>query len=289
MHTGTGSDVKVPKKPERSRSSHAANHRRLDNKHSDNEIGPDSRRSSNSANIPALVDDNISPRSKNSLHDQNAQTDRQSINQNDSADAPHKGQNNTDWDSTRPAGNESNLPKSHPAGDRGGPVVSPQKHREKRKHCESTDSAKHKHKKRKHSRDARFEGHRISHLVKKRAYKKEENEAEEQKKSDDYVLAKLFKKSGQIHCALDTCLRKKCFLFFDIFAFCFSSGIHSVMQHDTIIESSNPDYVLVEAEANKVAKEALRALKVSRQRCRLPYNNTPPPPARYTVTLSKTQ
>lgn len=60
------------------------------------------------------------------------------------------------------------------------------------------------------------------------------------------------------------------------------------MQHDTIIESSNPDYVLVEAEANKVAKEALRALKVSRQRCRLPYNNTPPPPARYTVTLSHT-
>lgn len=159
-----------------------------------------------------MVDDNISPRSKNSLGDQNAQTDSHSINQHDSADAPHKGQNNTDWDSARPAGNESNLPKHHSAGDKEGPVVSPQKHREKRKHCESADSAKRKHKKRKHSRDAHFEGHRISHLVKKRAYKKEENEAEEQNKSDDYVLAKLFKKSGQIHCVLDTCLRKKCFL-----------------------------------------------------------------------------
>ncbi|KAE8280586.1 DNA excision repair protein ERCC-6 [Larimichthys crocea] len=69
-------------------------------------------------------------------------------------------------------------------------------------------------------------------------------------KSDDYVLAKLFKKSG----------------------------IHSVMQHDTIMESSNPDYVLVEAEANRVAKDALKALKVSRQQCRLPYNRPPPPP-----------
>lgn len=77
-------------------------------------------------------------------------------------------------------------------------MMSPQKHREKRKHCESADSDKHKHKKRKHSQDARFEGHRISHLVKKRTFRKEDQEADEQKKSDDYVLAKLFRKSGRI-------------------------------------------------------------------------------------------
>lgn len=133
---------------------------------------------------------------------------------------------------------------------------SPQKHREKKKHCETpekntipSDGHKRKHKKRKHSEDARFEGARISHLVKKRRYKKEEDEEKQderknEKRSDDYVLAKLFKKSG----------------------------IHSVMKHDTIMEASNPDYVLVEAEANRVAKDALRALKVSRQRCRLPYS-----------------
>ncbi|XP_067277314.1 DNA excision repair protein ERCC-6 [Pseudorasbora parva] len=139
---------------------------------------------------------------------------------------------------------------------------SPQKHREKKKHCEMpekdtlpSDGRKSKHKKRKHSEDARFEGCRISHLVKKKRYKKEEEEEEKnEKKSDDYVLAKLFKKSG----------------------------IHSVMTHDTIMESSNPDYVLVEAEANRVAKDALRALKVSRQNCRLPFSRgsmtaTPPP------------
>lgn len=59
------------------------------------------------------------------------------------------------------------------------------------------------------------------------------------------------------------------------------------MQHDTIMESSNPDYVLVEAEANRVAKDALKALKVSRQQCRLAYNRAPPPPARYTVSQSQ--
>uniref|UniRef100_A0A7N6AG14 DNA excision repair protein ERCC-6 n=1 Tax=Anabas testudineus TaxID=64144 RepID=A0A7N6AG14_ANATE len=161
-------------------------------------------------------------------------------------------QNN--WDEAKPAANNSNSPSSQRHSEDSS-LTSPQKHREKRKHCDSADSDKHKRKKHKHSRDARFEGHRISHLVKKRTYKKEEtedNERNEKKKSDDYVLAKLFKKSG----------------------------IHSVMQHDTIMEASNPDYVLVEAEANRVAKDALKALKVSRQQCRLSYNRPPPPPAR---------
>ncbi|XP_042625045.1 DNA excision repair protein ERCC-6 [Cyprinus carpio] len=149
--------------------------------------------------------------------------------------------------------------KDHSSGN------SPQKQREKKKHCETpekdtlpSDRHKRKHKKRKHSEDAKFEGCRISHLVKKRRYKKEENEKEDEekneKKGDDYVLAKLFKKSG----------------------------IHSVMKHDTIMEASNPDYVLVEAEANRVAKDALRALKISRQNCRLSFSRgsttaTPPP------------
>uniref|UniRef100_A0A4W4DUE8 DNA excision repair protein ERCC-6 n=1 Tax=Electrophorus electricus TaxID=8005 RepID=A0A4W4DUE8_ELEEL len=118
----------------------------------------------------------------------------------------------------------------------------PQKHREKKKHCVLTS---HRHRRRKHREDAHFEGHRISHLVKKRRYKREESDAQEEKKdeqeNDDYVLAKLFKKSG----------------------------VHSIIKHDTIMEASNPDYVLVEAEANRVAKDALRALRVSRQHCRV--------------------
>ncbi|XP_077207126.1 DNA excision repair protein ERCC-6 isoform X2 [Paroedura picta] len=91
------------------------------------------------------------------------------------------------------------------------------------------------------SRDAKFEGERIPHLVKKRKYQKEDKKEERvSQKNDDYVLEKLFKKSG----------------------------IHSVMKHDAIMEASSPDYVLVEAEANRVAQDALRALKLSRQRCR---------------------
>ncbi|XP_039203591.1 DNA excision repair protein ERCC-6 isoform X1 [Crotalus tigris] len=99
-----------------------------------------------------------------------------------------------------------------------------------------------KRKRPKGSRGARFEGVPIPHLVKQRKYQKEDCEAglREPKKSDDYVLEKLFKKSG----------------------------IHSVMKHDAIMEASSPDYVLVEAEASRVAQDALRALKISRQRYR---------------------
>lgn len=44
------------------------------------------------------------------------------------------------------------------------------------------------------------------------------------------------------------------------------TGLHSAMQHDTIMMSSNPDYVLVEGEAENVARQASLALKQSRRR-----------------------
>ncbi|MGH0152099.1 UNVERIFIED_CONTAM: hypothetical protein FKN15_027153 [Acipenser sinensis] len=141
-----------------------------------------------------------------------------------------------------PSNNVQDTIKLHSDPDK----ISPQKQKEKKKHCEAeggkqlSEAAAHKHRKYKRSEDARFEGHRIPHLVKKRRHNKDHTEAnEDRKKSDDYVLEKLFRKSG----------------------------IHSVIKHDSIMEASNPDYVLVEAEANRVAKEALKALKASRQRC----------------------
>lgn len=39
------------------------------------------------------------------------------------------------------------------------------------------------------------------------------------------------------------------------------------MKHDTIMEPGRPDFVIVEAEAEKVAKEASNALKRSRTQC----------------------
>ncbi|XP_075420286.1 DNA excision repair protein ERCC-6 isoform X2 [Tenrec ecaudatus] len=91
----------------------------------------------------------------------------------------------------------------------------------------------------KHCKDAKFEGTRIPHLVKKRQYRKQESEAKE-RNNDDYVLEKLFKKAV---------------------------GVHSVMKHDAIVDGTSADYVLVEAEATRVAQDALRALRHSRQRC----------------------
>ncbi|NXG72331.1 ERCC6 protein, partial [Baryphthengus martii] len=109
----------------------------------------------------------------------------------------------------------------------------------------SVDMLSHKHhkskSKKKHHEDAKFESKHIPHLVKQKRYRREDSEEKEEdsKKNDDYVLKKLFKKTG----------------------------VHSVMKHDVIMEASSADHVLVEAEANRVAQDALRALKVSRQRC----------------------
>ncbi|XP_008115961.2 DNA excision repair protein ERCC-6 [Anolis carolinensis] len=116
------------------------------------------------------------------------------------------------------------------------------KHTSKRKHHETTS------RKSKRSRGAKFEGERIPHLVKQKRYRKEENEeTKDLEKNDDYVLEKLFKKSG----------------------------IHSVMKHDVIMEASSPDYVLLETEANRVAQDALRALRMSRQRYQGVTSNIP--------------
>ena len=44
-------------------------------------------------------------------------------------------------------------------------------------------------------------------------------------------------------------------------------GVHTALQHDTIMSSGDPDYVLVESEAKKVAQSAARAMRQSRQHC----------------------
>ena len=45
------------------------------------------------------------------------------------------------------------------------------------------------------------------------------------------------------------------------------TGVHSALQHDVIMQSGQPDFALVEAEAERVAREAARALKASRSHC----------------------
>ncbi len=67
------------------------------------------------------------------------------------------------------------------------------------------------------------------------------------KESDDYVLSKLFKakkKNGGM------------------------SYIHTALQHDKIVDNTTPDFSLVEQEAEKIARDAVRALKESRKFCR---------------------
>jgi len=80
------------------------------------------------------------------------------------------------------------------------------KHKSKRKHdaaeeetTEKCPQPKQKAKNSRHHRDAKFEGTRVPHLVKKRRYHQQTTEQEsgaKDRSSDDYVLEKLFKKSG---------------------------------------------------------------------------------------------
>ncbi|XP_004874585.1 DNA excision repair protein ERCC-6 isoform X1 [Heterocephalus glaber] len=121
------------------------------------------------------------------------------------------------------------------------------KHKSKRKHQgvaeEGTLEKRQKHESTRHRRDAKFEGTRVPHLVKRRRYHRHDLGPDSKARvhsGDDYVLEKLFKKSV---------------------------GVHSVVKHDAIMDGASPDYVLVEAEANRVAQDALKALRLSRQQC----------------------
>lgn len=171
--TGTGSDVKLPKKAARPRSLQAGDHSPQEHKHSPNNNETGAGGTHSSTNIPTLRNGNIFQLHETSQGSTDALTDDQGVDQN-GVDKLQTAQKYVKTSSSA--------------------LTGPQKRVEKRKHCDSSHSIKHK--KRKHSHDARFEGHRIPHLLKKRTYRREEPEAEGEKKSDDYVLAKLFKKSG---------------------------------------------------------------------------------------------
>lgn len=84
-----------------------------------------------------------------------------------------------------------------------------------------------------------FENEQIEYLVKQDVYCPPTEENEESSKKDDYVLHKLFKKSK----------------------------IFTVLKHDTIMDSADPDYLLVEGEAERVAQEAVKNLKQSQHQC----------------------
>ncbi|XP_067005938.2 DNA excision repair protein ERCC-6 [Anabrus simplex] len=104
---------------------------------------------------------------------------------------------------------------------------------------------KHKHKK-KRRKVCLFEGEEVPHLVRQdTAAPQPKSDVEEEEKEavnaeqDDYVLRKLFKKSG----------------------------LKTALKHDKIMHGGEADYALVEGEAKKVAQEAVMALKESRRQC----------------------
>ena len=111
------------------------------------------------------------------------------------------------------------------------------------KYTPGSSDRKKKDRKMKKDRGGRFEGERVPHLLKTRRYKppiQDEEEAEKTAQSqDNYVLARLFAKSG----------------------------VHSAVQHDAIVDGRLQDYAIIESEANKVADLAISALRASRREC----------------------
>ncbi|XP_037796748.1 protein IWS1 homolog A-like isoform X2 [Penaeus monodon] len=116
-------------------------------------------------------------------------------------------------------------------------------HERHRKKHKKEKKDKHKSRDKSKKKGKKFEGERIDFLVKKRVYQKTEEEEQAERESaksqDQYVLEKLFKKSG----------------------------VHTALSHDAIMSNGDPDYLLVESEAERVAKEALKAVRASRARC----------------------
>lgn len=92
-----------------------------------------------------------------------------------------------------PAGSAANEPSDS----------SHNKHTSKTKHLSpGLEGRKGRSKKARHPHGAKFEGVRIPHLVKQRKYRREDKEDEKNpQENDDYVLKKLFKKSGNSACA----------------------------------------------------------------------------------------
>lgn len=115
--------------------------------------------------------------------------------------------------------------------------------------CTSKKSTrKHKKKKKRQSKDEKIDGESVSHLVRSGTYKSSKSDDEKEGKTtedgkseaqDNYLLTKLFKRSG----------------------------VHSAVQHDVIVDGGGDDYILVEGEAERVAKEAVQSLKESRRQC----------------------
>ncbi|XP_053548166.1 DNA excision repair protein ERCC-6 [Bombina bombina] len=204
IFAGTGSDVQV-------------------SKHSGKHPVPQPEKANGAFAINAFSVPHDSPTSSNGLLPNSHKLTGQDASERKSS----SGNDQSDAISDKP--DKRDVPQSLPAASEN----SHRKHKAKIKHQSKEERGK------KRRKDARFEGKRIPHLVKQKPLQKEEAEPEDRRKSDDYVLQKLFKKSG----------------------------VHSVMKHDSIMDASNPDYVLVEEEASRVAQDALRSLKVSRQRC----------------------
>nr|XP_039261746.1 DNA excision repair protein ERCC-6-like isoform X3 [Styela clava] len=114
---------------------------------------------------------------------------------------------------------------------------------------ENKKSRKNKRKRKK----AEVDGEIVNNVTAVEQFKSNNDSAEvieekSKKATDDYVLRRLFKRAG----------------------------VHSALQHNTIMDSAHPDFALIEVEAERVAKESVRNLRLSRRQYQFPTGRQSP-------------
>lgn len=123
--------------------------------------------------------------------------------------------------------------------------------------CSIFNDSKKKKTKKKKEKVVKVEGVSVQNVAKSEVFKKEEKESEDNIQTEDDILLSLYK----------------------------TAGIHSALKHDQIEHADDPDFVLVEKEAARVASEAITRLKASRAECKRNGLKVPT----YTGSASKTQ
>ena len=120
----------------------------------------------------------------------------------------------------------------------------------------SKEDSKRKKKKKdkKEKKRVEIDGHNVIHIVKKSTYRsaQDTDDATLSSNHDDYVLQRLFAKTGEVICGSAWLTLSECrWLWFP------QLGVLSALRHDSIMDAGDPDYVLVEGEAERVAKQAV--------------------------------
>ena len=122
----------------------------------------------------------------------------------------------------------------------------------------SSKRKKKKKRRRKSGKPVEVEGQAISGIESLDAFSpgNEDEENTTSNRQDDFILRKLFKKSGTP------------LILFE-YNFVFPIGVQTALKHDSLVEGGDPDTIIIDTEASRIAQSAARALRESCRQCQI--------------------